>query len=184
MPTLDEVRSDSTLRSELVVTSLKGDKPALLFILAVDQFKEKSRKLRAIAIFDTFIKNGGIWNEGLGEFDATRDAAHATVLNSLKARIDVFRETRRSASGMNFVKRWWTKGSRAVAFMTDFDRFIDSAKLKGEGISCQLTGLLIPLAHGSTAFEQPGWLQKAMAAKRKLKDAGFDVSRLGLTPIP
>jgi hypothetical protein len=65
MASLDQVRADGKLRNTLVKNSLMTKSAGLLFVLAVDQFKEKPNKKKAIAIFDIFIKDGGLWKESL-----------------------------------------------------------------------------------------------------------------------
>jgi hypothetical protein len=178
------LRTDRTLRSNLVKTSLKKAKPSLLFILAVEQFRDRPNKKRAVAIYDVFIRKSGYWDEGLGEFNP-KDRERVAVLNHMGARMDWFQELRDEAEGMNPLKRWWTSGNRAVAYQNEFDMFVERAKLNNpSGMSGQLGELINPgRANAFKVFEQPGWLETAQRAKKTLKDAGFDVDRLGLIDI-
>ncbi len=150
----------------------------MLFVLAVDQFKEHATKTKAVTIFDTFIGNGGLWGEPLGELDP-KNVAHAAIVNTLEARVGWFRELQQEANSMNIFQRIWTSSSRAVALPVEFDYFIAAAKLEGK-LGDQLVGLLTFIGDVTPLN---GWDTVARAAKKQLKDAGFDLYRLGMTGI-
>jgi hypothetical protein len=177
--TIGEILSKPEVRDKLVLDSLKSNAAGLLLVFAVREYKQKPSKTKAVAIFDTFIVNGGAWGEELGELNMQKKS-HQSLVYGMQLRMDWFRELRQEASSMNFVKRAWTSSSRAVAMPSEFDAFLSEVKMEGK-TGDQLTGLITP--RSGNAIELPGWKEKARQAKQALTEAGFDVHRMGLTQI-
>ena len=176
---IEEILDDAELRDKLMLASLKSNAAGLLLVFAVRQYKQKPSKTKALAIFDTFIANGGVWGEELGELDMQK-REHQALVYGMGLRMDRFRELRQEAGSMNIIKRAWTSSSRAVAMPSEFDLFLSEIKMEGK-TGDQLTGLTTP--RSGTVPGMPGWQDKARRAKQALSDAGFDVHRMGLTQI-
>lgn len=179
---LEIIEEDSAVREKLIEDSLKNNSAGLLLVLAVRQYKRNPTKSKALAIFDTFIANGGgVWGEDLGELDMKK-REHQALVSGMSLRMDWFRELRQEASSMNFIQRFRTSNNRAVAMPSEFDLFLSEIKMEGK-TGDQLTGLLIERTGASKSGEIPGWRDRARTAKKSLKDGGFDVYRLGLHQI-
>jgi hypothetical protein len=151
-------------------------KANVLFLVAVNRFKKKVSKKKAIAIFDLFLGAEKLWTS-IGELDNKRESMVA--MHSLKRVIEECRELRAEAQRMSAFRRLLTSGSRAIVVPGLFDPVITASNVLHDNGAVK--GFL-----KQRSGTRPGlgdWQKRATEAKETLSEAGFDVAELGMSKV-
>jgi len=175
MPINERNKPSAAQLKKVIVQSLWVFEPAILYWAAIAQYKSKTDKKRCIALYEVFFDTSGPWGGAIAELDRQK---HAFYLTHMGAMVGWMKEQRTAASKMGFFKRVMTSSERQSASSEFFDALNKAIDLEaGNGA---VNGFLVDKQVRSPMGD---WKQRAMKAKEKLGDAGFDISALGLNEI-